>query len=107
MEVNVLGSKYTIIKSTEKEYPYLAESDGFCDPSVRKIVIDISMPNSISACENQKELQERVLRHELIHAFLFESGLAQSSWADNEEMVDWIARQFPKMLSAMRSADCI
>ena len=38
------------------------------------------------------------MRHELIHAFLFESGLAENSnWARNEEMVDWIARQFPKM----------
>ena len=40
----------------------------------------------------------KVIRHELVHAFIFESGLCECcSWADNEELVDWIARQFPKM----------
>jgi uncharacterized membrane protein len=46
--------------------------------------------------------QKRILRHEIIHAFLFESGLADDSnsadaWAVNEEMVDWFARQAPKI----------
>ena len=46
------------------------------------------------------ELQEKKnLRHEIVHAFLFESGLAENSeWAYNEEMVDWIAKQGPKII---------
>lgn len=52
-------------------------------------------------------------RHEIIHAFLNESGLSSDSliadfgWAKNEEMVDWIAMQFSKMLSAFQEADCL
>ena len=43
-----------------------------------------------------------MLRHEIIHAFLFESGLECNSlktynWAENEEMVDWFAIQSPKI----------
>ena len=53
------------------------------------------------------------LRHEITHAFLNESGLQNdtsvpgSGWATNEEMVDWIAIQFPKMKKAFEEADCL
>lgn len=40
----------------------------------------------------------KVIRHELIHAFIYESGLSnENKWAENEELVDWIAIQFPKL----------
>lgn len=55
--------------------------------------------------------QKKVIRHEIIHAFLYESGLWQNAysskcWAQNEEMVDWMAIQFPKIQSAYKEADC-
>ena len=43
------------------------------------------------------------MRHEIVHAFLNESGLSDSSnqynggWAKNEEMVDWLAIQWHKI----------
>lgn len=47
--------------------------------------------------EEIKELHE-IERHELIHAFLYECGLNDSSdWARNEELIDWLAIQFPKI----------
>ncbi len=47
-------------------------------------------------------------RHEIIHAFLFESGLAENSeWAQNEEMVDFFAIQFPKLMEVFKNADAI
>lgn len=40
----------------------------------------------------------QVIRHEIVHAFLHESGLdSNTNWARNEEIVDWIAIQFPKL----------
>jgi hypothetical protein len=66
--------------------------------------------------ESQKTIeacQKQTLRHEITHAFLNESGLMDSalvadcSWAKNEEMVDWIAMQFPKLLKAMQEADAL
>ena len=55
------------------------------------------------------ELQEQKNhRHEIVHAFLFESGLAENSeWAQNEEMVDWIAKQGPKLIKAWQEAGAL
>lgn len=49
---------------------------------------------------------KKTIRHEIIHAFLNESGLTdcalqpRGSWARNEEMVDWFAIQGPKIVQA-------
>lgn len=61
----------------------------------------------------KKDLQQyknSVMRHEIVHAFLYESGLdvcSKGAWAKNEEMVDWIAIQFPKMMVAFHEVGCI
>ena len=52
------------------------------------------------------------IRHEIIHAYLMESGLNGSAngvdcWARNEEMVDWFAIQFPKILKTFEKLDCV
>lgn len=104
--VNVLGTDYSIIQSNKVDDMCLENCSGYCDKSVKKIVIDTfqEAPNSL---ENLDEYKKEVIRHELIHAFLFESGLGDNSWAKNEEIVDWIACQFPKILEAFRKADSI
>ena len=62
--------------------------------------------------EESRKAQERLtLRHEVIHAFLNESGLTSSSngvdcWALNEEMVDWIAIQYPKIRKVFQQLGC-
>lgn len=53
--------------------------------------------------EEKDSYAKSCLRHEIVHAFLNESGLKESAskcdiWSKNEEMVDWIAIQFPKIL---------
>ena len=104
MKVNVLGTVYRI--------KYVTSLDGrggetdFYTKEIR-----ISEQNDIPAeykTDNLKEMQRHVLRHELIHAFLFESGMDQSSaaheaWAVNEEMIDWMAIQMPKIMAAYES----
>lgn len=40
--------------------------------------------------------------------FLFESGLGDNcKWARNEEMVDFFAIQFPKIVKVMQDAKCL
>ena len=43
----------------------------------------------------------RILRHEIIHAFLYESGLGfnweHKPYGHEETMVDWLAIQYPKI----------
>ena len=45
------------------------------------------------------EFKNNLLRHEIIHAFLIESGLNDACDWHCEEMVDWLAMQFPKLSS--------
>ena len=61
---------------------------------------------------NMDFYMKKVIRHEIIHAFALESGLRESSletasWAVNEEMVDWFARQGPKIYKAWQEADAL
>lgn len=118
MKVNVLGTEYTV--ATKKYYEDEAferlKIEGYCDYLTKQIVVcDMStytgweheLPGTIAA--SQKE----TLRHEIVHAFFSESGLASSSsevegpWAKNEEMVDWIAIQGPKIYAAWKEAGAL
>lgn len=99
MKINILGIEYTIIAdATENEYPKLSNLLGYTDFSVKQIVVRKLEPDNESL-EDLKVCEKNTLKHEIIHAFLFESGLDSNSWARNEEIVDWIALQSEKMLS--------
>ena len=106
--INVLGTEYSISIKPTSEDPLLKDCDGYTDKTTRKIVIAaISNDNEL---EDFRSYQQKVLRHEIIHAFLFESGLHEC-WehgnGHDETYVDWIAVQFPKMLAAFKTADAI
>lgn len=106
MTVDVLGTEYTIKQSNRVADVNLEKCDGYCDHSTKIIVIDTfkDSPDSLKDLESYKK---QVIRHELIHAFLFESGLEGSSWGKDEEIVDWIACQFPKLMKAFEKIDIL
>lgn len=99
MTIKVLGVDYEIIESNREDDNNLEDADGYCDFSVKKIVID-TFKNRPGSMEDLTEYKKQVIRHELTHTFLHESGLDANSWAGNEEIVDWIAIQFLKMAEA-------
>ena len=108
--VNILGSEWTITFRGEDDDPKLMDRDGYCDESVREIVVESfeKEMHDAQACADMRKIQRNTIRHELVHAFLFESGLgACSEWAQNEEMVDWIARQFSKLAKAFADAGAV
>lgn len=106
--VNVLGTEYLVKESNEKDDRKLIDKNGYCDTSTKECVVDeFDCEDEPDAKGNLEVYKKSVIRHELVHAFLFESGLDCCSWAGNEEMVDWIAIQFPKMLKAFQDADCM
>lgn len=109
-KINVLGSEYTLSVCCEDEDSRLAGCDGFCDATSKELVADsYSKHVGDQTCKENLQVQIRKnKRHEIIHAFLFESGLAENSeWAQNEEMVDFFAIQFPKLMEAFKNADAI
>lgn len=116
--VNVLGTAYEIIvKKYEDEEVFARRGiDGFCDGYLKHIVICDMKTYKGWEHEDKKTAnvaQKATLRHEIVHAFLTESGLADSSaqysigWAKNEEMVDWIALQGLKIYAAWKEAKAI
>lgn len=110
--VNILGTEYKIIRATKEENKKLERALGYCDYTTKEIFIeDISrLEETEDTVGNLKESEKRVLRHEIIHAFLFESGLGYDTiydWATNEEMVDFFARQMPKMFNVYNKIDVI
>lgn len=111
-KVNVLGSEYAIVYKFLKDDEQLEGLDGYCCSYKKQIVLrDLS---DVKETQKEKEMKiKETLRHEIIHAFLNESGLKwncnvwNDSWTKNEEMIDWIAVQFPKIYEAFISVDAI
>ena len=110
MKVKILGTEYKIVMNAEeKDYPILKDADGYADFTIKKIVVKKLIQDGESY-ENLELWQRKTLRHEIVHAFLYESGLWQNSfndWARNEEMTDWIALQFEKILGVFIELQCI
>lgn len=103
-QVNILGTTWKI--DTSDNDPVLEGADGYCDHTLKRCVIKNITPTTNSVGDLE-EYTKRVTRHEIIHAFLFESGLGTDSWAGNEEIVDWIARQFPKLVETFSELDIL
>lgn len=107
-EVHILGTLYKILIVEENDYRFSKEADGWCDTSVKELLV-FNFKQSVDSVKDLTGYQRKVIRHEIIHAFLYESGLWQNSlnseaWAKNEEMVDWLAIQAPKIFRAFREA---
>ena len=103
-KVNILGSEWNVKFGKELDYPNLKDNDGYTDSSVREIIIDdfTSTDGEVGRKKDIEAYRKQVIRHELIHAFLAESGLDGNGhsfdhWEFNEEMIDWIAIQSPKI----------
>lgn len=119
MKVNVLGADYLIfLKNFQDDEAFEKKSiDGYCDGFAKKIVVcDLTTKEDWKREEKATidVCQKQILRHEIVHAFLNESGLQANarsnndiSWAYNEEMVDWIALQGLKIYKAWESVDAI
>lgn len=110
MKVNVLGTEYEIKLVNPKDDAALNGADGYHDSSIREIVIDSMEENTVGMKKNLQQYKNSVMRHEIVHEFLYESGLdvcSNGAWAKNEEMVDWIAIQFPKMMVAFMEVGCV
>lgn len=110
MKLNILGTKYALTVCSENEDSRLCGCDGLTDETTKELLVEsYEQHRDEPNCKRDLQIQiKKVKRHEIIHAFLFESGLAENSeWAQNEEMVDFFAIQFPKLLEAFRAADAL
>lgn len=108
--VNILGTEYTVETQSEKDNPKLKECDGLCDQYSKRIVISDfdGAEDDVMCVENLGEYKKKVLRHEVYHAFFGESGLrSNSDYAENEELVDWLAIMFPKIFKVFQELNIL
>lgn len=113
-KVNVLGVRYKIRLQTSDEDEDLKGCDGYCREYQKLIAVRDYRREDVIGCASRKEAEKCIkhsLRHEIVHAFLFESGLGWDSdaaehWAVHEELVDWIARMHPRIQKAYKEAGC-
>lgn len=109
MKLNILGAEWNVEYRNADADLLLKENDGYTDLSVKRIVIANKRENC--SIQDYKYMQRENLRHEIIHAFLFESGLGfnfeHNEFGHEETMIDWISIQFPKILEVFKEADCL
>ncbi len=109
MIIEILGAEWIVKEQSEAENERLKDCDGYCDWTAKEIVIQ---REAVGTLGDMEAYINKVKRHEIVHAFLFESGLAECSgssdtWALNETMVDWFARQGVKIYNAWEQAECV
>lgn len=118
MKIDILGTEYRIETHKVSEDSYMEEKGlaGYCEEENKLIVVaDMSEKKYFVGMDEkaQEIYRKKTLRHEIMHAFLNESGLSDSSnrfdgaWAKNEEMVDWLAIQAPKIFSTFKKMNIL
>ena len=112
-KISILGSEWEILHRYEADDLYLKECNGYADYTTRRIVVKkYPKPPTYGEFQNLEYHEKKTARHEIIHAFLIESGLAGNThipedWALNEEMIDWIAFQHGKLHKAFEEAGAL
>lgn len=119
-KVNILGVEYEIfIVPEDCTWIDMKHVDGRCSFYDKKICIcDLTSKKSYNSKTDISgkaldQFYRETARHEIINAFLYESGLSSSSmvyegaWAKCEEMIDYFAIQGPKLLQAWKDADVL
>lgn len=110
--VMILGTEYRIEIHKWSEDTELSQNSwaGYCCTDIPLIVIadlDDEKHFRFSSEAEKDAYFKSTLRHEIIHAFLDESGLKDNfehvnRMGHEETMVDWIAVQFPKIAAVYK-----
>jgi hypothetical protein len=100
--INILGTTYTINCKEELE-----DADGLCDRTVKEIKVCKTLYEAPKKGQLKNLIRHanKVMRHEIIHAFLNESGLVECSNWNDEQIVDFFAYQTPKMHKVFEELD--
>ena len=94
--IDILGQQYMICLCEVNEIGN--DTDGLYAPYEKKIILrykkDLLSQDSEESAKTER--YKEVIRHELVHAFLHESGVATDTCGNNEEfLATWISRMLP------------
>jgi len=100
--VRILGAVWTVRSATEAEEPRLDGVNGFTDWTTRTICLEKNTQGNLGSMETY---MNKVIRHEVVHAFMFESGLGDSfehkDYGQEETIVDWFAFQMGNIMNVV------
>lgn len=102
--VNILGTEYGI---EVDENLIKTDADGICEEYKKKITVR-PLPDMLTEQDDDATKLKRyneVLRHELFHAYFSESGL--DDYSANEQLVNWLAIQSPKIFKVFQELDIL
>ena len=108
-KIAVMGTDFDITYTTEEDDPTIKGKSGVCYSLLHKIKIDQwiyldDADGSVSETEKASKLLSllAILRHEVMHAFFFQSGLdTQCSFAVDEMLIDWLSLKMPEIVDVM------
>lgn len=100
--MNVLGTEYKINpKSGSNNDPKLADANGYVDYTTKQIVIDTDVfTHTDKTVERLDIYGEDLVMHELVHAYIYESGLDCSF--NQEIIVEWIAKMIDRLYESKK-----
>ena len=113
MRVSILGTEYEIKITSTREDDFFEENpevDGYCDSSSKTIgvksaesMVEYQKSKGYFPVDNPHKDVADTIRHEVIHAFMSESGLCSQStiWAHDEQLIDWLVQMIPKIEEVM------
>lgn len=109
--INVLGTEYSVEFVPRNSDSCLADiNNAYCDRTSKRLV-SVTLDTLDSNLDYPIKFLKKNMRHEVIHAFLYESGIHENfehpKYGHEETMIDWIAVQFPKILSIYNQLDCL
>lgn len=97
-KVDILGEEYSLLFSDSSKDKILKTAKGYCDVYSKRIIIGYIENPDYQTTTDYLNYYNSVLRHELAHAFLYESGDNYEEY-NQEEMCNWLAVIAPKMMN--------
>ena len=101
-EIEILGTTYGLYVDRSVTNPKLQNTDAYCELWSKKIVFSPFQRDDLTI-ESLQEYVSKIVRHEIVHAFFHESGLA--SYVTDEMLVDWIAHKLCKIGAVCQKAE--
>lgn len=97
--VDILGASYFVHTVSEEEDSRMIGNNGFTDWTTKEICIEQDWTGNIG---NKIMYIKQVILHEIIHAFMYESGFGDcfvhKEMGQEETVVDWFAAQMNKIM---------
>ncbi len=101
-KISILGTDYELIIDRSDDNPKLHDADAYVEKWSKKIVLAPYERDKMTV-ECLESYAAKIIRHEIVHAFFHECGLA--NYCADERLVDWIAHHLPNLERVCKVAE--